>query len=407
MKGSFMKKIRLGLAALVFSLCSPCFSGIATAEEESNWYDSFSFTGYLDTRFQYSSFSPNVSGADKTSASDIRVWEAAISPGVRVSDYVDVTAVFYYVDGSNKDHTGRSESLTVDEFYLLLHYGFDDGKNGQVWFKAGKYYPPVGNFTTFGIGYTRPQDLFWTRVSAAGFGYDHRFGGLSFHAFNGDFDRMKTKNGKPDPADDTVDSFAAAIRVSPLAFSDDQRLDIGAYFLSDVAETLNPIESMFAENLLVDDGGTPNDASDDTMGVLYKKDVPLYGAYLVGNFTITDMFGIGLAAEYATTGKFDRDYYLDAAGDETALTATNAEAALLLHGKRVQIGGRFGSIRGMDWLGAAVLDPDFKPTDYTQLGGFIGCDYVPGIHIAVQYLSGVDNESNADSLAEVQAKVVF
>lgn len=388
----------------VLTLFAVLATTAAWAEDETDWKDIFSFSGYLDTRIQMYSWTPDVDKnvAEEVNSSDIKVFEAAIAPAVQLTDYLMATAVFYYIDLSNGDHTGRTESLTVDEFYLVLSYPFDDGDAGTIWGKMGKYYPPVGNFKTWGVGYTRVQDLFWTRVSGLGVGYDHDFFGASAHVFNGDFDNVTDDNGVADPGDDAIDNFAAALRVSPLANVDDQSLDVGGYYLSDAMETLFGIEGLLAAQ---DIAGTAADATDDV--VLYESDVPLYGAYLVGEFTISDMFGLGVAGEYATTGEIDEDSYVNAASDATAVSVTNGELALLFDKKRVQVGGRYAQIDGLDWLGTAGLDATFEPTTYTQFGGYVGTDYIDQLHLALQFLSGSDSDSNTDSLAELQAKVVF
>lgn len=395
MKARVMIAIVMGMAAL---------AAPAMAEDTESWADKISFTGYLDTRVQFYTWTPDVDEnvAKKISSSDIKVFEAAVAPHVDINDYITADAVFYYVDGSNGDHSGRTESLTIDEFYLIAKYGFDKGKAGEIWAKMGKYYPPVGDFTTYGPGYTRVQDLFWTRVSGLGVGYTHKFATVSAHVFNGSFDTVQDDNGVADPGDDTIGDIAAALAVYPLANLDDQVLEIGGYYLSDATETLRGMGGLL---MAQDIANTPADATDDV--VLYDANVPAYGGYINGVFTVNDMFAIGVAGEYATTGEFDELEYVDAAGEATAISATHGELALMFDKKRVQVGGKYAGVSGLDWLGTAGLDPEFEPTTYTQFGGYVGTDYIDGLHLAVQFLTGSDSDSNTDSLAELQAKVVF
>ncbi|MCZ7584076.1 MAG: hypothetical protein M5R36_12470 [Deltaproteobacteria bacterium] len=401
----------------IFALVLTAGQAFAADDDETDWTDIVSVGGYIDGRVVFRGFTPDTGESDdEETFSDIKVFEAAVAPHAQLNEHVSVDAVLYYIEGA--DHpighyapwAGRSESLTIDEFYLTYAcHGF--------WAKLGKYYPPIGNFTTYGIGYTRVQDLFWTRVSALGLGYDYSYTstgkspfGLSVHTFNGDFENVAEKDGAADPNDNTIDGFAANLYIAPLAFmkDDDMSVELGGYYLSDATETLAALSGILMPQDIL---GTAAPADDV---ILYENDVPLYGGYLTGEFAFTDMFGLGVAAEYATTGEFDDKEYVDAAGEATAISATHAELALLFDNKNIQVGGKYGAVSGLDWLDTARFNGMYptknlawEPTDYSEFGGFVGTDYIDGLHLAFQFLSGSDNENNATTLGELQAKVVF
>lgn len=393
---------RILIALIVFLLMA---SASAFAESDSDWFDIIYFTGYADMRADYFMFTPNTDNEDdEKTTSDIYVFEAALETHAEITDWVDADAVFYYVDSSNGDNTGRTEELTIDEFYITL-------SGWGVYAKMGKYYLPVGDFSSYGVGYTRPKDLFWTRVSALGIGYDFvhpdtekEVFGLSAHIFNGDFDNIEVVDGAPETDDDMISDFAAHLFFAPTAFSDAEgySLELGGYYLSDFTETL----AGFGNILMPQDiAATPNDSSDDV--VLYENDIPLYGGYLTGDFNFTEMIGLGLVAEYATTGEIDELEYVDTSAEATAISAIHGELALLIHERRVQIGGRYSLINGLDYLETAGFDPEFEPSTYSEYGGYIGLDYIEYLHLGIQGLMGMDNESNTTTKIEFQAKVQF
>ncbi|MBZ0271128.1 hypothetical protein K8I61_03770 [bacterium] len=394
------------ILAVVLGVCLLASAGSALAQDDDAdpWYSWIAFSGYLDTRVSYYSFTPDVDVDDfDVSSSDISVFESALAATMTPTEFVESTVVLYFVDGArgvdtdlNLRHHG--EGLTVDEYYLILKYA-------GAYAKLGKYYPPIGDFTTYGISYTRVQDLFWTRASAAGLGYDHDYFSVSAHAFNGAFDQVEFTGGVPEVADDNIDTFAAALSVNPLAGVDDYDLTIGGYFLSDATETLAGLGSLLATTPF--DPGTPLDPSDDSTFVEYDADTPLFGGFLTAELTFSEMFALGLAGEYATTGEWDDALYMDAAGEATAISAAHGEIAGLFNDKKAQVGGRMDMVSGLDWLGTAGLDPTFEPTTYTQFGGFVGIDYIEYVHLAVQLLAGSDSDSNTDLLGEFQARLNF
>jgi hypothetical protein len=194
--------------------------------------------------------------------------------------------------------------------------------------------------------------------------------------FNGEFDRVD-RNG--DPKRDLVDEFVARLDVYPLAFQEDHELAVGAYFLSDATETvLDAGNAYFAE------------------GARYERSVPLWGVYLTLNAPFTEMFGLDLAGEFASTGRFGLDEMTTPRGRRASIWATNAEAALLIRRETFRVGARFEQVHGVDWLGTQGNDPSYEVTDYAAASGFAGATFWEDLRIDLQYRYGWDNEHNVD-----------
>ncbi|MCB9489586.1 MAG: hypothetical protein H6684_12715 [Deltaproteobacteria bacterium] len=377
-------------------------TGVAMAE-----YPEVSFSGYADVQTEIYSFTPDINNSDSdVSSSDIYVNEAAFAPHVDLSKWVSMDAVFYYIEQppSRGARSGSTSGLAINEWYVTIT------SDVGIYVKGGLSYPPVGDFTTWGVGYTRVQDLFWTQQSELAVGYDHPFVGIELAAFNGGFDNTED-DGTYDKASDQIDGFAGKLEVRPLANNDDHSLAIGGYFLSDATETLAGLGGILNEQVVSSEDlnldGDTDDEGETVTAVLYESDVAAFGAYLNGEFTFSDAFALGVAGEYAATGEFDEAEYTDAAGEATAISAYHAELVGMFDEKNVQVGVKFAGISGLDWLGSTAYDATFEPTTFTQFGGYVGVDYIPGIHLALQHLAGSDDESNTENITTLQGKVSF
>ncbi|MCB1152877.1 MAG: hypothetical protein H6684_12720 [Deltaproteobacteria bacterium] len=388
---NFLKKaLSLGSLGLLF--------GALMATTAFAEYPEVSFSGYADVQAELYSYAPDTSNSDdELSSSDIYVFEAAFAPHVDLSKWVSMDAVFYYIEPSSRGDGGGS-ALAIDEWYVTVT------SDVGIYVKGGLSYPPVGDFTTWGVGYTRVQDLIWTQQSELALGYDHDFVSIQVAAFNGGFDNTED-DGSFDTSSDQIDGFAASLAVMPLANMDDMDLTIGGYFLSDATETLAGLGGNL--NLVDPNGLEEEEDVDGDDVVVYESDVPLYGGYLAGEFTFSDAFALGVAGEFATTGEFDEAEYTDAAGEATAISAYHAELVGMFDEKNVQVGVKFAGISGLDWLGSMAYDPTFEPTTFTQFGGYVGIDYIPGIHLALQHLAGSDDESTTENITTLQGKVSF
>ncbi len=385
-------------------LCSLFVSGNALAESEYDWFDIIYFSGYGDMRANYQTFKPNTDNEDdEITTSDIYIFEAALETHADITGWVMADVVIYYSDFSLGDNTGREEELTIDEYFISLT-GW--GLFGTI----GKYYLPVGDFTSYGTSDTMVENFVQARASAFGLGYDfiHKYTekpvfGLSGHLFNGDFDNVTLVDGEPEVDDDMISDFATHLYFAPTGLSEAQGYDLefGAYYLSDCTETFGNLGQL----LLMQDIAATADTSDDV--VLYEKDVPLFGGYIAGEFHFNEMIGLGLDAEYAATGEFNDREYLDASGTKTGISVIHGDLALLIHQRNLQIGGRYDSITGIDFLETGGLDPEFEPVTYGEYGGYIGVDYIDHLHLIIQGLMGADNESNATTKIEFSALVEF
>ena len=383
------------LVAAIAAAFAMFFAVDAMADEsESNWYDSVTVFGYVDFRAEHHTLSfaddagvaeldddgeivPGTFDDSAITESDLYVYEAAIGVDVAPNDYVSALVTvawdeFAFEDGSE---------LFVDEAMICLRYPWTVTPYAVL----GRTYPPVGNYATFAISDGLLYTLTETRQTTVGLGASHPYFDASFWLFNGGVDRVDSDG---EALDDVVDDWAARVDVFPLAFQEKHELAIGGYYLSDAAETSLEIGEMI--------GGD------------YEDNVGLWGAYLYGVFPFTDMVGLGVNVEYASTGRFDEDNYVDAAGDETEITAFLGELAVLVWDQRVSVGARYEFITGIDWLGAVYNGTDtYEPTRFDAVAPFASVSPLDFLRLAAEYRYGYDDEDNKESLFQFQALMEF
>ena len=379
-----MKKLGSLLAFIaILALAIPAFA----EDEKGKWFDKITFSGVIDARIGVRSFAPESDDFDTENASDIYVFNAGIGAEVQSNPYLSGTIFFLW----EEEFGGEDLGMDMDEGYITAQW---KGLFGQI----GKMYLPVGQFDTFAINDPLVLELAECRQSALGVGYSHDYFGASVWAFNGAFDNVDVDG---EIADNAIDTVAARIDFSPLAFQDDYKLTVGGYFLSDAAET----SLEFGNGLNQIDPDDVAGSGDEF--VQYETDVPLYGGFLNAELPFAESFGLGLAAEYVTTGEFDEKEYFDGSGEATALSAANLELAALLLSGSIHFGPKFEMISGLDWLETQENDPDYEVTGYTQYGGFIGYDLWDHLHLGLQAMAGVDNEGNRLSEATFQTVLEF
>jgi len=381
-----MKGLSIFLTLIAaFSFAIPVYAEDKPAE--GKWFEMITINGVVDARVGYRSFTPEADGFDTENVSDIFVFNAGLGAEIHLNEYLSGNIFFLW----EEEFGGEDLGIDMDEGFVTAQW---NGLFGRI----GKMYLPVGQFDTFAVTDPLVLELTECRQSALGAGYSHDYFGISVWTFNGAFDNVDENGENPDNA---IDSFAARLDIMPLAFQENHKLTIGGYFLSDATET--SLEFGGNLNLLNPDGVAEN--GDEFTE--YESNVPLYGGFLGAQLPFTAAFGLGVVAEYVTTGEFDKEEYVDGAGEVTALSAVNVELAALLLNRSIQLGPKFEIISGLDWLGTQENDPDYEVTRFTQYGGFIGYDPWDHLHLGLQAMAGADNEGNRITDVQLQTKLEF
>jgi hypothetical protein len=395
--------------ALILALVLLLPAGASFAEDMSaDWASTVKIGGYIDVRPVFYSFTPDKKYANPKAAndardafhySDVSLYEAALTATAQPFEAVKGVATLYYGEGQ-QDFLGlggtaanlddnASGAVYFDEAYLQL------GSGDSIWAKFGKYYMPLSTHDTFGFHYNLLQRNVFANPVAIGAGYNHRFVSVSAHLWNGAFD-LTSSSGRTD--NDIIDTYAFGLNFFPLAFQETHELNIGLYAVSDFAETWGGLGGVMD----IRNAGT-NSASDP--GFHYNTNVPLYGGYLIGRFYLSDLIGLGLRGEYATTGVIEKDAYENAAGDETSISFMNAELALLFWEGVLKFGGKYESISGVNYFGTTAAN--YEPTSYTRGGGFLRSNLMEELSVGLEYLVGFNNESDTDSELQIQTRLDF
>jgi len=373
-----MKKLLIVLGAMV---CAGLWATVVVAEEtadqeneSSSWMEMLSVYGMVDARVGYRQVTPEADDYDTETTGDIYIYGAGMGVAAKINDYLSGFAFIVF----EEEFGGADLDLYMDEGAVRFNW------NG-MFATIGKLYLPVGRFDTYAVSDPLVLELAECRQSTIGLGYEHPYFTVSAWGFAGDFDNVD-EGGEAE--DNTIDAFAGAVEVMPLAFQDRFTLSLGGYLLTDATETsLAMGESL---NEFNPDGVLDN--GDEF--IRYENNVPLYGGFLSAEFPITEMFGLGIVGEYATTGEFDEEEYLDNTGEATAISAANGELAVLLLDGAVQFGPKFEMISGLDWLETQDNDEEYEVTRYTQYGGFVGFNPWEHLHLGLQVMAGADNEEN-------------
>jgi len=373
------------LLAVVFAT-----TAMAQEEDSADWATTVKIGGFIDVRPTFYWFSPDTEvsipdfqTSDSFHSSDVSLYETGINVDAKPFDAVrgHVTVVYRegpmdYVSQIHDLGDNAEGALMFDEGYVQL------GSGNSVWLRAGKYYAPISTKDTFGFNYNLLQRNLFTNPVAVGFGYNHKFAGFSGHLWNGQADSVSS-SGRPD--NDIIDTYAFEVHVLPLAFQETHSINLTGYLLTDFAETWGDLGRYLAGPL--------------------SQNIMLYGGYGIGRFFLTDLIGIGVRGEYAATQQFEKEDYVNAAGDETSISFVNAELALLFWEGVVKLGGKYESINGVDHFGMA--GPESEPTMYRRYGGFFRSNLMEELSLGVEYLLGSDDENNSDTELQVQARLDF
>lgn len=385
-----MKRLVFALAfSLVFGLAVMAFAeGEEGTAVKTDWTSNIQVGGYIDVRPSFYWFTPENSNLKETHQSDIVFYQTGLTVTAIPFSAVRGVATAYYGEGpvnwANTDlGNNAAGSLYFDEGYLQL------GDGNGLYARFGKYYIPTVSQDTFGMHFNLLQRNLYANPVAVGAGYNHKYFGVSAHLFNGRHDTVSS-TGNPD--NDIIDTYSAALNVNPLAMFERYNLTLGGFFLTDATETWGQFDTRF-------NGPSIN----------YDENVPLYGGYLVGRFYFSDLVGLGVRGEYATTGKFDKDDYVNAKGDQTAISFMNAEVALLFWESVLQLGGKYESVNGLEYFATnSYYDPEkYDAVSYRHYGGFLRTNLMEELSLGLEYLAGADDEGNADKELQIQTRLDF
>lgn len=367
-------------------------AAMAQEDDSADWASMVKIGGFVDVRPTFYWFTPDsevtipdYQTADSFHFSDVSLYEAGINIDAKPFDAVRGHVTIFYGEGPtdylDPDRVGNlgdnaTGSLYFDEAYVQL------GSGSSVWLRAGKYYSPISTKEGFGFNYNLLQRNLLATPVALGLGYNHKFAGFSGHLWNGQFDSVSS-SGRRD--NDIIDTYAFELHVLPLAFQETHSINLTGYLLTDFSETWGNLGQYLDGPL--------------------SQNIMLYGGYGIAEFFLTDLLGIGLRGEYATTQEFDEADYVDAAGNATAISFTNAELALLFWEGVLKLGGKYESIAGVDYFGPAGSGSE--PTIYRHYGGFVRSNLMEELSLGLEYLVGSDNENNTDAELQIQTRLDF
>jgi len=378
--------------------------GAAWAEPDeitADWQTMLQATGYVDIRPTFYWFTPDSSDMDEEHASDIVLYEVGLGlkfqplkalrgkVSLNYGDWNQSKRRYLAAEGNNEPELNEALSgqgngeITVDEAYFLL--GGDSDNFPWPYLKTGKYYVGMSSSDTFGMHYNLLQRNLFVNPVAIGLGINHKFVHFSANAWNGSNDLYNSSGTRRD--NEIIDTFAVTLNIYPLAFLKEHTIDLGGYFLTDATETWGDFSQYFNNNSF------------------YSENVMLYGGYLIGRFTIPDLFKICARGEYAATGQFDEKNYVDAAGEETGISFMNAELAIDVWEETFLLGGKYESISGVNYFG--ITGNDYEPTVYSRYGGFLRTKLMDEMAIGFEYLYGADDENNSDMEFQIQTRLDF
>lgn len=170
---------------------------------------SLTFSGLVEVESSYSKT------AGDEAVSDLSLATLQLSAEAQINDQTGAHIILLYEE--DNDDAG----LKVDEAVITLRT--PQHLLGQdLSLDLGKMYGPFGKYNSAMISDPLTLTLGETQNSAAVFGLDGKLWSLRVGVFNGEIDN----------SDDTLDSFIAALEVTPA-----EGISFGASFLSDLAES--------------------------------------------------------------------------------------------------------------------------------------------------------------------------
>ena len=405
-----MKRVSLALSLLLLL----SFAAAAFADEETapaaaakpSWTENIKVGAFVDVRPVFYWMVPENASARIFHNSDVEIYEAGIRIVAKPADFIQAVVVPYFSQWGNNYHVTQplgsrdASPLNFNEAWVQV-----GGKDGPF-LRAGKYFMPITDQTSFSMNYTLLQRELLVNPIAIGIGYNYKYVDVSVHAWNGEND-LVSKAGRP--SNDIIDTYAAALSIFPLAMLERYSMTLSGYFLTDCTETWGDFYKLF---------NGVNAAGKSTIN--YDKHVPLYGGYLTTKLGVSDLVGIGLRGEYAATGEFAKHDYALVNASTRMRTATNiqlmnAELALMFWDGVITLGGLYNRVNGMDYF--AMLNPDlanvlpygknYEVKYYQNYGGFFRTNLMQELSIGVQYTAGADNMKNRDQEVQTQLRVDF
>lgn len=370
---------KLLLIALILLVIS--HASVVLAMDDQEWYEAITFSGILDSRaILYDKFIPDSDVYDNNSSSDIYIYQAMVGMEAEPSKSIKGVVNFLYEqEPITALGSERTESFGLDEAYIEL---------SALWLysKLGRMYLPMTQLNPLSVSEPFTYTMGEMQKNAAEFGLDSEYFTLSFSWFVGAFD-AENNGGMHD--------YLAYLGIRPLQFIPDYFLEIGGAYLSDATETTLNIGTDFFNG-----AGT------------YKDEVAAWELYLNSKLDFTDYLSLALRGEMISTMELEKDLYLDAAGDQTSISAYNAELAFVLFGF-FPIGGRYEMINGVDWLGSDRYEPDpltsdeIQATSTSRYGAYMGLESNKGFSAKVEYLRASDNENFTTDTVTLQLLLDF
>ena len=252
------------------------------------WNDRITISGVIEVEAGFSNADFNDEGTDDVDESDIVLATFELGIDAEIHNHVSGHVLLLYEEDENDG------DIAIDEGYITL-----DGKPAlPLYFKAGQFYLPFGQFESHMITDPVTLDLGETNQSAVQIGFANDVIEASLAIFNGDIDEVDDDN--------TIGSYAANIIYSlPEDTVANVELTAGVSFISNLADS-DAFEGFLAADTV----------EDQVAGI---------GVFI--SFTLMDL--VTLEAEYI--GAMDEFKVSDLAfadGDELSPVAWNLELAV-------------------------------------------------------------------------------
>lgn len=202
-------------------------------------YDRLTITGNVDILYYNSDFDTRSGGSEDTS--DFVVDQVRLGLDLEIYDYVKGFVALQFEDyqtgslapfGGGVADTEGDGDLQVDEAYIIIgDWEYDEGLYGIF----GKQYFPFGNVNESGnfINDTLTRQLYETRDTGLTVG--HKYAGLdvSFFAFNGQAEEVKTGGSLDNKVDTWGSSIAYAMEEEGMT------VNIGFSYISNILQAQN------------------------------------------------------------------------------------------------------------------------------------------------------------------------
>ena len=148
-------------------------------------------------------------------ASDIVLSTVQLATEINFGENIGGNIVFLHEEG-------ETEPVVIDEAFISFSRPFASGSKTSL--IAGRFYLPFGNFHSAMLTEPLTLELAETSNSAVQVNYDMKWFEIYAAIFNGETDTIGSR--------DNIDTFVAALQLKPF-----EKISLGAYFMSDLAES--------------------------------------------------------------------------------------------------------------------------------------------------------------------------